>query len=615
MPVVQVVHQPRKRMQIRFILVSLLIGASLFLHPHLAAAAEHSSADVSAEINPLTVHAGDKATVAVIVDVHAGLHAQSHTPTDKEFGIVFTVTPDDQPGVAFGPVDYPAGRDGDYGVLGRLNVYVGKTVFKIPVQIHADAKPGPVTISGSVYFQACNDRACFNPETIPFSVKTTVVAADQPVAANAAFPTDTLPPVIEASSPAPTESTNDDDATFFGINLAKTTWPLAFAAAFLIGIIFNLMPCVLPVLPLKIMGFYEVSQHNRAKSIALGAVFSAGLIASFAVLAALVVGSHKLKWGELFEHTWFTVSIAGVLVVMAISTFGFFTVNVPNALYSFTPRHDTYVGNFLFGILTAALSTPCTFGMFVGLLAWALKQPQWVGGACIMMVGVGMASPYFILSALPELARKFPRTGPWAEVVKQMMGFLLLATAVYFARPLFQHVLSENVFWWSLFAVLAAGAVFLVIRAVQLSNNNLPRVIASVLALLIVVPAFGAAHLLTETPFQWTPYTDKALADATATGRPVVIDFTATWCGNCHYIEAFVLHNWRVVDAINSRKVVMLQADVTNNNVQARTLLDQLNPAGSIPVTAVYLPHQSKPKVLNGIYKPADLLNTLAGSK
>ena len=582
------------------------------LDPH-----KHPSAGIHVQLSNSAVHAGNQATLAIIVDIHDTLHAQSRTPLDKD-STRFDLTAKDTPLIHFGQAEFPPGTIRHFDVLGDVSLYEGQIVIHLPVTISADARPGELKIAGELAYQACNEVSCFPPEYPLFEATAHVVAADQPVTANPAYPTATstpstpLKPVVETSASA--SSVGSDDSTFFGVNLAKTTWPLAFTAAFLIGIIFNLMPCVLPVLPLKIMGFYEVSQHNRAKSVALGAIFSAGLIASFGVLAALVVGSTKLKWGQLFEHTWFTVSIAVVLVIMAISTFGFFTVNVPTSLYSITPRHDTYVGNFLFGVLTAALSTPCTFGMFVGLLAWALKQPTWVGGSCIMMVGVGMASPYFILSAFPEVARRFPRTGPWAEVVKQSMGFLLLATAVYFARPLFQHLLSENVFWWSLFAVLAGGGIFLIVRAIQLSQNWKPRVIATVLALLIVVPSFYAAHLLTEQPFEWMPYTDQALTDATRSGKPVIIDFTATWCGNCHYIEAFVLHNWRVVDAINSKKVVMLQADVTGENIQARLLLDKLNPAGSIPVTAVYLPHAESPKVLNGIYKPADLLNSLSGS-
>ena len=150
-----------------------------------------------------------------------------------------------------------------------------------------------------------------------------------------------------------------------------------------------------------------------------------------------------LNWGELFQQTWFRATIILILLAMAVSTFGVFTVNVPTAIYRFAPRHDTYVGNFLFGILTAALSTPCTFGMFVGVLTWALTQPSWIGMSLITMVGVGMAFPYFLLSAFPEVARRLPRTGPWAELVKQMMAFLLLATAIYFARPFIDRSSSE----------------------------------------------------------------------------------------------------------------------------------------------------------------------------
>jgi thiol:disulfide interchange protein DsbD len=601
----------------------ILMAFTLVVAPAAMAddAHAHPSADIRTILSKTALHPGDKATLAVEVTVHPGLHVQSRTPLDDNyvrFDLAFKAK--DQTGATVGPVEYPAGEEKHYPQLGDLSIYEGTIVLRVPITVNEDAKPGTVRITGRLTYQACNDSACFQPEHPLVELTAQVVPADQPVHANPDYPsvaaTAAVPTVVQSNTPtlAPTEAT-DDDATFFGINLLKADWPLVFGAAFVIGIIFNLMPCVLPVLPLKIMGFYEGSRHNRARSVALGAVFSAGLIASFGVLALLVFGTHQLKWGDLFKHTWFTITISGVLAIMAVSTFGFFTVKVPDALYSVTPRHDTYVGNFLFGVLTAALSTPCTFGAFVGLLIWGARQPGWVGGSALVMVGVGMASPYFLLSAFPEVARKFPRAGPWAEVVKQMMAFLLLATAVYFARPLFQQTLSENAFWWSLFGVLAAGAVFLVVRSFQLSSNLLPRSIATALAVVVVVPTFYVTHLLTEKPFEWTPYTDQALASARASGKPVLIDFTASWCGNCHYIEAFVLHSLRVKDAIHSRDVVMLQADVTKENPQAATLLGKLNPAGSIPVTAVYLPNRNNPVVLKDIYKASDLLNILAGKQ
>jgi thiol:disulfide interchange protein DsbD len=591
-------------------LLSRVISLLLILVATGPALAAESHADVQAVLSTTALHAGDKATVAVVVTVHKDLHAQSHTPTDAENGIAFTVTMKKQPGLTFGPVEYPAGIDITYPLLGKLNVYVGKTIIKVPITVAADAKPGDLNIAGDAMFQACNDKVCFNPEDPKFTLQTSIVPADQPVQSNADYVQATTPEATAIPPPA-----SSSDAMFLGLDLTKNGAKLAFPAAFLIGLIFNLMPCVLPVLPLKIMGFYEVSQHNKAKSVALGAVFSAGLIASFGVLAIFVVGLKTLNWGGLFGTVWFTVAISVVLVVMAISTFGFFSVNVPNALYSFTPRHDTYVGNFLFGVLTAALSTPCTFGMFVGLLAWALKQPSSIGVAALMIVGVGMASPYMVLSAFPEVARKFPRTGPWAEVVKQMMGFLLLTTAVFFAKPLFERFVGERTMWWSMLAVMTAGCIFLVVRTIQLSKNLLPRAIGLGLAVLIFVPSLLITERLTEVPFKWTPYSDKALADAIASGKPVLIDFTASWCTNCHYIEGFVLHSPDVVHEVNSRQIVMLQADMTHQDAPARPLLDKLHPGGSVPLTAVYFPKSTTPELLDGIYTTDDLLKTLNQGK
>jgi thiol:disulfide interchange protein DsbD len=604
-----------------FRFTTLLIGLVAMLGVARPANAQfgQKSATISAAADMTALHAGDKAIVAVTVVIKDGLHAQSHTPSD-ETAIPFVLTPDNNAAVNFGDIQYPKGQIVTFPALGTLSVYRGEVVVRIPVTVNADTKPGSVLIAGKVHYQACNDSACFQPETQKFSVTVTVVSADQPVATNPAFAatsgtsTTASPPATQATTQPASIANNwagRHRKSFLGIDLENVGAPAAFAAAFLIGIIFNAMPCVLPVLPLKIMGFYEVSQHDRKKSILLGTVFSVGLIASFGVLAVLVVGLRTLNWGGLFEHAWFNATISIVLVAMAISTFGFFTVNVPNALYSFTPRHDTYVGNFLFGVLTAALSTPCTFGMFVGLLAWAIKQPSWIGVAAIMMVGVGMAAPYFILSAIPEVARKFPRTGPWAEVVKQMMGFLLLATALYFAQPFLQKALSADGFWWTLFAVVAAGGIFLIVRSIQLSKNIVPRVVCATIAILLVAPSAYLVHRLTEKPYIWQPYSEQALAAAISAGKPVVIDFTAVWCGNCHYLEATALHDSAVVNAVHTQDVVMLQADVTNGNAAGLPLLTKLNPVGSIPLTAVYLPHTPEPRLLDGIYSGDDLVDAL----
>lgn len=548
-----------------------------------------------AVVNVSAVRPGDKARAAVVLDIKEGFHAQSRTPTQDYF-IKFDVKLDDNPAVKFGEVVYPKGKEETYPQLGKLNVYTGRTVVYVPFEVKGDAPPGPLKITGKLKFQVCDDKVCYAPESPKFTIETKVVGKDEK--------TEQVEPELFRDAQASTTA---------------VTSPVSlkvFLVAFVVGIIFNVMPCVLPVVPLKAIGFYEVSQHNRAKSVALGAVFSLGLIAAFATLSVFVVVMRSLEWGELFQKTWFLATIITVLVVMAVSTFGFFTVNVPTAMYRFTPRHDTYVGNFLFGILTAALSTPCTFGMFVGLLAVALAQRSTIVGAALLTtVGVGMAFPYFVLSAFPGLARRFPRTGPWAEMVKQLMGFLLLGTAVYFARPFFQRWLhsdanphrASDLFWWALFAVVAAAALFLIVRTLQFARRLTPRLVGFAAALLLLVPALLAARSLTYHPHDWVRFSDDALARARASGKPVLVEFTADWCGNCHFVEGWVLNNRGMVATLKRHDVVMVKADVTEDDAPAKPLLAELNPAGAIPLTAIYSPHQDQPILLTGIYSKAEL--------
>jgi thiol:disulfide interchange protein DsbD len=598
----------------RAVAALLLSVACLLLLSPPARAQPADQAKVSAALNLTALQPGQDAVVAVVLNIQRGFHAQSHTPKDPNW-IALTVTAEASSAVKFGDIIFPPGHDENYPALGLINVYTGKVIVYVPFKVADDAKPGPLTIKGTIRYQICDDNSCFGSETKPWSVETKVVAKGEAVSENQPDLFKNFDPSVFArtAAPAVVESTK---IGFFGkeLDLGGRSYLLAFALAFVVGIIFNAVPCVLPVLPLKAIGFYEVSQHNRAKSLALGAVFSLGLIASFAVLGLIVLLGGK-AWGELFGNAWFLGGIVVVLTVLAFSMFGTFTVGLPRWVYAVTPRHDTYTGNFLMGILTAALSTPCTFGMFLGLLVWAAKQPPVLGTLLVTTVGVGMAFPYFILSAFPQLARRFPRTGPWAEIVKQMMGFLLLVSAVYFARRFLEAWLGDKAYWWALFAVILAAGIFLIARTNHFAKSATPRIVGVVVALLFVVPSLLWVWRVTHPPIDWKPYSVAALDEARKTGRPVMVEFTAAWCGNCIALETTVFHDPETVKALKEKDVLTLRADLTQDTAPGWPLLKQVSRVGAIPLTAIYLPGANEPVTLGGLYSTPDLVGVLKRGK
>lgn len=559
---------------------------------------------------------GQQAVAAVVVETKPGFHTQSHTPSSEDY-IKFEVTVDTNPLLTLRRIVYPPGKNETYKAIDEskpLNVYDGKVTIYLLFDVNVDARSGPTKASGKISYQACDASACYPPTDLPFAVETNLVAAGQPVQAQrgdlfAGFDpkwwSDTGSSI---AAPAPKQQAQ---TLLGGFELTKNSYVLAFVAAFIAGIIFNAVPCVLPVLPLKAIGFYEVSQHNRAKSLAFGAVFSLGLISSFAALAVVIVVKRLVGWGEIYTNIYFNIAIVAILLIMAVGTFGAFSVNLPTAIYNITPRHDTYLGNFLFGILTAVLSTPCTFGLFLGLLVWAVDQPPAIGVGLLMTVGAGMAFPYFVLSAFPELARKFPRTGPWSELVKQMMSFLLLGSAVFFARRFIQPYTGFDAFWWVLFAVAALAGAFLLFRTVRLSASPTAWVTSFVIAGVLVGGTFAAVHQIIHQPYTWTPYSPQALETAMKAKRVTVVEFSATWCSTCEYLEATTLHNPQTVSAVKRANVEMLKADVTATTSPDRTLLEQYNPVSAIPFTLVYGPGVTEPVKLGGIYNPQDLISAI----
>jgi thiol:disulfide interchange protein len=301
----------------------------------------------------------------------------------------------------------------------------------------------------------------------------------------------------------------------FGYELASAPLAMKLLVAVAVGLLLNAVPCVLPVLPLKAMSFYEDAGHDRARSMLNGAAFSLGIIATFGGLALFVISQDAL-WGKFISHPITAAVLAIVLLAAAAQAFGLFEIVLPRALTNLEIANENYAAggktldygiapplsrkfaaNFFSGILIAVMSTPCTIGVFAAVIAVAINAGSGLGSLILMFVGLGMALPWLALSAFPEVTRRFPRTGPWPSVVKQMTAFLLLATAIFFAAPLLPAAFRESALWWLIFACVAAAALFLIARTIQIAPRVRPIAIASCVSALLVAGGLAMTFALT----------------------------------------------------------------------------------------------------------------------
>ena len=302
----------------RFLLICFLSSPGPLLAKSLAT--------VSGALNVSALQPGQTALLAVVIDIASGYHAQSHTPLD-EYAIKCELTLQPFPGIEFGTIGYPDGKIEDYPNLGKLSVYTGRAIILVPVTVSKDVKADSVKLSGSVEVQICNNDTCFPPEDDAFAVEAKIVPAGSPVEPRneTLFPKEPTTQPQKAQTPLAPQQGGDPGTnrfSLFGVSGQIHSVFGAYFAAFIAGLIFNLMPCVLPVLPLKAIGFYEVSQHNRARTILLGSVFSLGVITMFAGLAVFVLLSKQVfgrqfSWGQQFSNLAFVWTISLILVALA----------------------------------------------------------------------------------------------------------------------------------------------------------------------------------------------------------------------------------------------------------------------------------------------------------
>ncbi len=463
----------------------------------------------------------------------------------------------------------PDGLEKEDEYFGRVQVYYHS------LDIELQDIPEQANLNLSVTSQGCADAGlCYPPRTQHFQLDGIKLAA---------APVEDTPDRPSSNNLSPNTGTTIQSAA----NADVGSLPYMLLLAALGGIILNLMPCVFPVLSLKVLGFANDKEHSQ---LIHGFSYSAGVVSSFIVVAGILVSlqaaGQAVGWGFHLQSPWFVAALCYLFFVMGLSLsgvveFGGSWMNVGSSL----ANKSGYSGSFFTGVLATIVASPCTAPFMGTALGFAVTQPVVISLLVFAALGVGMALPVLVLSASPKLLSKIPKPGPWMDQLKQILAFPLYATAVWLCWVVGNQTGVNGM------ATILLGCVLLAL-AIWLWNGKLIKRSLSAASIVIALTLL-ASNLLqpvareNNTNSEWLSYNPAVLAALRDEGKPVFINVTADWCITCLTNEKVTLSTDRVKESLQQNGITYLKADWTNYDPTITALLSQYGRNG-IPLYLVY---------------------------
>jgi len=443
----------------------------------------------------------------------------------------------------------------------------------------------------------------------------------------------TIRPKLEAGSEGPEPEDPAGSPSVVGKPRGGLVLMLLFGL--LGGVVLNVMPCVLPVVALKVLGFVRQAEAEPSTVRRHGLIYALGVLASFSVLAGLVIavqwGGQLASWGMQFQSPGFLIAMTTLVVLVALNLFGVFEVMLGGRALgaaNVMAARGGDAGAFFNGVLATTLATPCTAPFLGTAVGYAFAQPRIVILLFFLVIGLGLALPYVLISFVPRLGRWLPRPGPWMEQFKVAMGFPMLGAAAWLLSLLSRHYGTPGVLWLGVFLVIVAFAAWVWGQLGQRSGGASVGVVAVCLGL-VAAGYFGvlegqldwrfptgASHRLARTTgaageIDWRPWSNEAVMAARESGRPVFVDFTADWCVTCQANKKTSIEVEAVRRRLEESGTVALLGDYTLRDDAITRELRRFGRAG-VPLVLVY-PGQSEapPIVLPELLTPGLVLEAL----
>ncbi|TWT78999.1 Thiol:disulfide interchange protein DsbD precursor [Planctomycetes bacterium CA13] len=606
----------------------------------------------SAELVPAKVEAGGRAELRFTAKPDSGFHVYRAAVDDADSSTNFVII--DKSKMRLGSPQ--ANSDAhESELLEGIFYHEGDVIWTIPVQVPQDATEGEHKIKGAIAYQACTESSCQQPAALQFVTTLRVnKLGGSPTTASPTKPGPTKPgptkpgPVTIAAAkrsdvldlaattkwvdsdvkpqktkPADklSKSTPVDAVAPIVIDSgrgAKRSFSVVLLFAFLGGVILNFMPCVLPVVGLKVMSFVQQAGADRKRAFLLNFFYAAGIMAVFAVLTAMIV-MLSFSWGEQFTYFPVRIGLTVLMFAMALSYLGVWEIPVPGMASGKASQdlqqREGLSGAFFKGAFATVLSTPCS-GPFLGvILGLTIALSPLETTAILMTIGLGMAFPYVMIGIWPVLVSWLPKPGDWMETLKEFLAFLFLATVAFFFS-VFDDADKLPVFVTLIGVWFGCWIIGKVPNWADLGKRVTAWAGGVGIATAIGVMAFS---FLGEAPppadgeklIAWQEYDEAKLQQYQAEGRTVLVDFTAKWCVNCIVNYNVALNTDATRKMIEELDAVPMLADWTNKNEEIKSKLEELQ-SRSIPVLAIYPgARPNQPIVLRDLVSQSAVLDAL----
>ncbi len=535
---------------------------------------------------------GKNNPVSIEIKIEKPFHINSQQPTEN-YLIPVTISFSGKEGLVFSGTEFP---ESEIKLLGfsdtPLSIYEGTFVVKTLVKLPASFEGSEVMISGTIGYQACDDNSCLAPAELEFNKSFKVADASGETTLSNAI--------------------NQPEEGEFVQTVGEKGLFITFFLIFLGGLALNLTPCVYPIIPITVGYFGGQAEGRKGGIIAHAILYVLGMAVTYSALGVIAAMTGSL-FGAALQNPIMLIAIALVMIALALSMFDLYEFRLPSFLTNLAGGSKKgYLGTIFMGLTVGLVAAPCIGPFILGLLTYVgEKGDVFLGFLMFFVLALGLGIPFVFLAVFSGSINKLPRSGSWMVWVRTIFGFILVAMAIYFLKPLFPNSL---VYHLALALNLFIGGIYMAwVEPTRLDNKMFP-LIRNIIGIIFFVAALvftvsgiqsyvddrlyeaslGSGSLARNEMIQWAAYSEENIQKAQEQSKPVFLDFHADWCIPCRELDKFTFTDEKIVNM--SEKFVMLKVDLTKTDNQVYEKLRRKYKIRGVPTLVLLKPDGNEVK-------------------